>query len=198
MAYNVAYGEGGQLATQLAGETGTAANWQACKRICADEESGEFLLPLEMVQKVMSCLAQFEADGVRGPSMVACDLANAALVSKGFHKASKFGFSTLEEQTAQLQEVAELRDRLQQQLQELPQVVARMVKRHQELSQMSGKQLQGLLEEIGRQPKELPECQQKMDQTLSEVISMRQRLDEWVQQVNTNYNFTSIQEAENR
>ncbi|WIA36852.1 hypothetical protein OEZ86_008103 [Tetradesmus obliquus] len=103
MAYNVAYGEGGQLATQLAGETGTAANWQACKRICADEESGEFLLPLEMVQKVMSCLAQFEADGVRGPSMVACDLANAALVSKDFHKASKFGFSTLEEQTAQLQ-----------------------------------------------------------------------------------------------
>uniref|UniRef100_A0A383WBS6 Uncharacterized protein n=1 Tax=Tetradesmus obliquus TaxID=3088 RepID=A0A383WBS6_TETOB len=97
-----------------------------------------------------------------------------------------------------LQEVAELRDRLQQQLQELPQVVARMVKRHQELSQMSGKQLQGLLEEIGRQPKELRECQQKMDQTLREMISMQQRLNEWVQQVNTNYNFTSIQEAENR
>ncbi|WIA16631.1 hypothetical protein OEZ85_013294 [Tetradesmus obliquus] len=103
MAYNVAYGEEGKLATQLAEETGTAANWQACKRICADEDPGEFPLPLEVLQKVMSCLAQFEADGVRGPSMVACDLANAALVSKDFHKASKFGFSTLKEQTAQLQ-----------------------------------------------------------------------------------------------
>lgn len=40
-------------------------------------------LPKEVLQKVMDYLADIEADGVRGPSMVAFDLANMALVSRG-------------------------------------------------------------------------------------------------------------------
>jgi hypothetical protein len=53
------------------------------KRTCSSSEKhGDFKLPDAVLQKVVGCLAVFGADGVRGPSMAANDLANAALVSK--------------------------------------------------------------------------------------------------------------------
>jgi hypothetical protein len=42
---------------------------------------GDVQLPVEVLQAIVGCLAAFEPDGVRGPSIVARDLANAALVS---------------------------------------------------------------------------------------------------------------------
>jgi hypothetical protein len=50
-----------------------------CKR--SSEKHGDVKLPDAVLQKIVGCLAAFEADGVRGPSMAAHDLANAALVS---------------------------------------------------------------------------------------------------------------------
>jgi hypothetical protein len=47
----------------------------------SSEKHGDVKLPDAVLQRVMSCLAAIEADGVRGPTMVANDLANAALVS---------------------------------------------------------------------------------------------------------------------
>ncbi|WIA32719.1 hypothetical protein OEZ86_005905 [Tetradesmus obliquus] len=73
------------------------------KRVCGSGKYGEFVLPPGVLQRVMSCLAGIEADGVRGLSMAANDLANAALVSWDFYSASKHGFATLEEQAADLQ-----------------------------------------------------------------------------------------------
>jgi hypothetical protein len=59
--------------------------FNGCKRARsdsdADEKHGDVKLPDAVLQKVIGCLAAFEVDGVRGPSMVARDLANAALVS---------------------------------------------------------------------------------------------------------------------
>ncbi|WIA36947.1 hypothetical protein OEZ86_008187 [Tetradesmus obliquus] len=86
------------------------------KRFCSDNKSGEFELPPALLEKVMSCLAVMEADGVQGPSMAARDLANAwlgpsmaardlantALVSSDFYNASKHGFAALEQQAAEL------------------------------------------------------------------------------------------------
>jgi hypothetical protein len=42
---------------------------------------GDVKLPDAVLQTIISCLGVFEPDGVRGPCMVARDLANAALVS---------------------------------------------------------------------------------------------------------------------
>uniref|UniRef100_A0A383WHR5 Uncharacterized protein n=1 Tax=Tetradesmus obliquus TaxID=3088 RepID=A0A383WHR5_TETOB len=57
------------------------------KRVCGSEKYGEFVLPPGVLQRVMSCLAGIEADGVRGLSMAANDLANAALVSSAVRHA---------------------------------------------------------------------------------------------------------------
>jgi hypothetical protein len=46
------------------------------------EKHGNVKLPDAVLQQVISCLAGFEPDGVRGPSMAAADLANSALVSE--------------------------------------------------------------------------------------------------------------------
>jgi hypothetical protein len=58
------------------------------KRACSSERYGDVQLPPNVLQKVMGYLSVIEADGVRGPSMAAHDLANAALVSSGrtFHQ----------------------------------------------------------------------------------------------------------------
>jgi hypothetical protein len=58
-----------------------AIRTNSSKRVCSDEKYGEVALPPGVLQKVVICLAAIEADGVRGPSMAARDLANAALVS---------------------------------------------------------------------------------------------------------------------
>jgi hypothetical protein len=42
---------------------------------------GDVKLPGAVLQTIIGCLAAFEPDGVRGPCMVARDLANASLVS---------------------------------------------------------------------------------------------------------------------
>jgi hypothetical protein len=47
----------------------------------AAEKHGDVKLPDAVLQIIVGCLAAFEPGGVRGPSMVARDLANAALVS---------------------------------------------------------------------------------------------------------------------
>ncbi|WIA16730.1 hypothetical protein OEZ85_013384 [Tetradesmus obliquus] len=79
-----------------------AIRTDSSKRFCSDNKSGEFELPLALLEKVMSCLAVMEADGVRGPSMAARDLAHAALVSWEFYNASKHGFAVSEGQAAEL------------------------------------------------------------------------------------------------
>uniref|UniRef100_A0A383WDH8 SAP domain-containing protein n=1 Tax=Tetradesmus obliquus TaxID=3088 RepID=A0A383WDH8_TETOB len=73
------------------------------KRVCSGEKYGEVALPPAVLQKVISFLARIEADGVRGPSMAASDLAIAALASWDFYNAAKHGFAALEAQAAQLQ-----------------------------------------------------------------------------------------------
>jgi hypothetical protein len=47
----------------------------------AEVKHGDVKLPDAVLQTIIGCLAAFEPDGVRGPCMVARDLANAALVS---------------------------------------------------------------------------------------------------------------------
>jgi hypothetical protein len=70
-------------ATAAAKDQLQAIKANSSKRLCSDEKYGECGLPHVGLQQVMICLAGFEADGVRGLSMAACDLANAALVSTG-------------------------------------------------------------------------------------------------------------------
>jgi hypothetical protein len=58
--------------------------FSGCKRARsssdAAEKHGDVKLPDAVLQTIIGCLAAFEPDGVRGPSMVARDLANATLV----------------------------------------------------------------------------------------------------------------------
>ncbi|WIA16729.1 hypothetical protein OEZ85_013383 [Tetradesmus obliquus] len=61
-----------------------ATRTNSSKRVCNADKSAELALPPALLEKVMSCLAGIEADGVRGPSMAARDLASAALVSCDF------------------------------------------------------------------------------------------------------------------
>jgi hypothetical protein len=66
---------------------GVVSSFSSLKRSCSSEDKhGDVKLPDAVLQKVISCLAGFEPDRVRGPSMAAGDLANAALVSGAAHK----------------------------------------------------------------------------------------------------------------
>jgi hypothetical protein len=64
--------------------------FSGCKRARsssdAAEKHGDVKLPDAVLQTIIGCLAAFEPGGVRGPSMVAHDLANAALVRAAVNK----------------------------------------------------------------------------------------------------------------
>ncbi|KAF6256904.1 hypothetical protein COO60DRAFT_58690 [Scenedesmus sp. NREL 46B-D3] len=80
--------------------------FSSCKRARSSSEAGEkhgdVKLPDAVLQHIIGCLAAVEADGVRGPCLVAGDLANAALVSWDFYNAAKHGFVLLQQQVEKL------------------------------------------------------------------------------------------------